>query len=61
MAALEVIIYAGAIVVLFIFAVMLLSPGESMDGEGGAARRWILARARPSSRLVLLGEIVYVI
>ena len=27
-AALEVIVYAGAIVVLFIFAVMLLSPSE---------------------------------
>jgi NADH-quinone oxidoreductase subunit J len=59
-AALEVIVYAGAIVVLFIFAVMLLSPSESEVGLGGArrARHWI---GPAVLALVLLGEIVYVV
>jgi NADH-quinone oxidoreductase subunit J len=59
-AALEVIVYAGAIVVLFIFAVMLLSPTESMAGVGGArtARSW----AGPAIlSAVLLGEIIVVL
>ncbi len=40
-AALEVIIYAGAIMVLFVFAVMVLNPGSQANGE---TPRW----AQPS-------------
>ena len=59
-AALEVIVYAGAIVVLFIFAVMLLSPSESMTGVGALrrSRQWLWPTILG---LVLLGEIVYVL
>ena len=38
-AALEVIIYAGAIMVLFVFVVMMLTPGESAEGMGAATGR----------------------
>jgi NADH-quinone oxidoreductase subunit J len=58
-AALEVIIYAGAIVVLFIFAVMLLSPSESASGMGPRPARYWLGPTVLS--LVLLGEIGYVV
>ena len=59
-AALEVIIYAGAIVVLFLFAVMLLSPGETRKVEAG--RRWRRSWAGPSVlALVLLAEIAWIV
>lgn len=41
-AALEVIVYAGAIIVLFVFVVMMLNLGE---GAAAAERRWIAPRA----------------
>ncbi|ALA59193.1 NADH-quinone oxidoreductase subunit J [Nitrospira moscoviensis] len=60
-AALEIIIYAGAIMVLFIFVVMLLNQGpRTMEQE----RRWL----RPGMwigpgllALVLLAEVVFII
>jgi NADH-quinone oxidoreductase subunit J len=60
-AALEIIIYAGAIMVLFIFVVMLLNQGpRTMDQE----RRWL----RPGMWIgpgllafVLLAEVVFII
>jgi NADH-quinone oxidoreductase subunit J len=58
-AALEVIVYAGAIVVLFIFAVMLLSPGENAEGMGPRRAGYWMGPAVLS--LVLLGEIGYVV
>ncbi len=58
-AALEVIIYAGAIMVLFMFVIMMINP----DARAAAARDW----ARPSAwvvpsliALVLLAELIYV-
>jgi NADH-quinone oxidoreductase subunit J len=60
-AVLEVIIYAGAIVVLFIFAVMLIAPEVRAGAEGQARREawsWLGAGALA---LVLLGELVYVV
>ena len=59
-AALEVIIYAGAIMVLFVFVIMMLNLGpHAVEQE----RQWL----RPASwigpallALVLLGELVYV-
>ncbi len=60
-AALEVIVYAGAIVILFVYVVMMLNLGESVVAM---ERRWLPARAwiAPSiMALVLLGEVGYVI
>ena len=60
-AALEVIIYAGAIVVLFVFVVMMLNLG----GEASAAERGLLSGAMwigPSLlSLVLLVEVLHLI
>jgi len=58
-AALEVIIYAGAIVVLFIFVVMLLNLGEvAVEQE----KRWLPARLFPGPVVLaalLVTEIIY--
>jgi NADH-quinone oxidoreductase subunit J len=60
-AALEVIIYAGAIMVLFLFALMLITPGradEAREREWLRPRAWIL----PSLLVaVLLFEVVYLL
>ncbi|MGH9589614.1 MAG: NADH-quinone oxidoreductase subunit J [Terracidiphilus sp.] len=60
-AALEVIIYAGAIVVLFVFAVMMLNLGaQARDAE----RRWLAGRAwigPMALSAVLLAEVIYLI
>jgi len=53
-AALEVIIYAGAIMVLFVFVIMMLNPGASPDNA--PVRAFAGAWAGPS----LLGLIVFV-
>jgi NADH-quinone oxidoreductase subunit J len=58
-AALEVIVYAGAIVVLFIFAVMLLSPAEGAEGMGPRRARYWLGPVVLCA--VLLGEMGYVV
>lgn len=58
-AALEVIIYAGAIVVLFIFVVMLIG-AEDLD----TARHWISPRMFIGPSIlaaILLAELVYVL
>jgi NADH-quinone oxidoreductase subunit J len=60
-AALEVIIYAGAIMVLFLFALMLLDLRAPEQGEGAGSRRvapWLGAGALAA---VLLAEMVYAI
>ncbi len=60
-AALEVIVYAGAIMVLFVFVIMMLSPGS---GEGSPEARLRLLRALPGPSLlalVLLAELIYVL
>jgi NADH-quinone oxidoreductase subunit J len=60
-AALEVIVYAGAIIVLFVFVVMMLNLGKhAVEGE----RRWLApsAWAGPTILcLILLGELLYVV
>jgi NADH-quinone oxidoreductase subunit J len=60
-AALEVIIYAGAIMVLFLFAVMLLNLGLQAERQ---EREWLQLRAWVGPGLVclaLLAELVYVV
>jgi NADH-quinone oxidoreductase subunit J len=58
-AALEVIIYAGAIVVLFLFAVMLLAPRRAESAGGGrTGRAWL---GPVVLALVLLGEVIALI
>ena len=58
-AALEVMIYAGAIMVLFVFAVMMLNLAEhAMEVERGwlKPRNWL---GPALLALVLLGELIY--
>jgi NADH-quinone oxidoreductase subunit J len=60
-AALEIVIYAGAIMVLFLFVVMMLNLGPSQMAQ---ERRWLEARMwiGPSIlTLVLFFEMVYVL
>ncbi len=59
-AALEVIIYAGAIVVLFLFVVMMLNLGAESTAE---ERQWLPAGiwiGPGCLTLILLGELLYV-
>ncbi len=60
-AALEVIIYAGAIMVLFLFAIMILNLGPPAQQQ---ERKWLRASTwwGPGMlTLMLLGEIIYVL
>lgn len=61
MAALEVIIYAGAIVVLFVFVVMMLNLGaQAREAE----RQWLAPRAWIGPVIlsaILLAEVIYMI
>jgi NADH-quinone oxidoreductase subunit J len=59
-AALEVIIYAGAIMVLFLFVVMMLNLGDMAERE----RRWVNPRmwVGPSAlALILFAEVVFML
>jgi NADH-quinone oxidoreductase subunit J len=58
-AALEVIIYAGAIIILFVFVVMILNPSPMVIER---ERRWLSAAMGVGPAIlaaVLLGELVY--
>ncbi len=60
-AALEVIVYAGAIMVLFVFAVMVLAlgrEGERQESQWLRPRMWLGPAALAA---VLLGELIYVL
>ena len=60
-AALEVIIYAGAIVVLFVFVVMMLNLGERATAQ---ERQWLHPRMWIGPGILavlLLGELLYVL
>ena len=60
-AALEVIIYAGAIMVLFIFVVMMLNPGESaVEQERQWLKGWMWVGPAILAA-VLASEIIYVL
>ncbi len=60
-AALEVIIYAGAIMVLFVFVVMMLNVGETAEGQQNALLNpWIWTGPVLLSA-VLLAELVYIL
>lgn len=58
-AALEVIVYAGAIMVLFVFVMMMLNRGDSREGIFGdisAFKKWI---GPVVIALILTGEMIY--
>lgn len=60
-AALEVIIYAGAIMVLFVFVIMMLNLGPHATAQ---ERQWLTPRmwiAPSLLALVLLGEVLYIL
>ncbi|MBZ0273406.1 NADH-quinone oxidoreductase subunit J [bacterium] len=60
-AALEVIVYAGAIMVLFVFVVMMLNLGEATESK---EREWLSPKSwiGPSIlAVVLVGELVYLL
>jgi NADH-quinone oxidoreductase subunit J len=60
-AALEVMIYAGAIMVLFVFVIMILNIGPE---SAGRERRWLSPEgwAGPAClAAVLLGELIYIV
>lgn len=60
-AALEIIIYAGAIMVLFVFVVMMLNLGEAAADQ---ERRWLSPRTWIGPAIltaILLAELVYVL
>jgi NADH-quinone oxidoreductase subunit J len=60
-AAMEVIVYAGAIMVLFLFAIMLLNQGPETTGQELQWQKgsgWILPALMA---LILLGELFYVL
>lgn len=60
-AALEVIIYAGAIMVLFVFAVMTLNLGKEASAQ---ERRWLAPNPWKGPgllSLILLAELIYLI
>ncbi len=60
-AALEVIIYAGAIIVLFLFAVMLLNLGPEAERQEKEWLRWKAWVGPGVVSLVLLIELIYVL
>ena len=60
-AALEVIIYAGAIMVLFVFAVMLLSLGRQAEAAEAARLGWTSWLVPLALGAVLLVEMAYVV
>jgi NADH-quinone oxidoreductase subunit J len=55
LAAVQVIIYAGAIAVLFVFAIMVLVPGKEETGPDPLRPQRILAAAVAGVLLVLVG------
>lgn len=60
-AALEVIIYAGAIMVLFVFVIMMLNLGEAASRQ---ERQWLTPRiwiVPGALSAVLFGEVVYML
>jgi NADH-quinone oxidoreductase subunit J len=60
-AALEVIVYAGAITVLFLFAVMMLHGGGASAAESAHGRRVRALLGPVALAAVIFGELVYVV
>jgi NADH-quinone oxidoreductase subunit J len=59
-AALEVIVYAGAIMVMFLFMIMTLSMEERQTRETTPFRPWLPAIVLTAISLVLLGVLIWV-
>src|SRR6266508_2168636 len=60
-AAIQVIVYAGAILVLFLFVLMLLNVGEETRGRERPIQRWLSAAALLFSRYLLPFEALSVL
>jgi NADH-quinone oxidoreductase subunit J len=58
-AALEVILYAGAVMVLFVFVVMMLNPSARGGGSGPPPARWTAWIGPAVLCAVLAAELVY--
>ena len=71
-AVIQVIIYAGAIMVLYIFVIMLLNAGEEEHSKGSNVAKifgipglfaggiigiWVLLQHRPADRLIAIGAL----
>ena len=59
MAALEVIIYAGAIMVLFVFVVMMLNLGPQSTAQESAWLDPVMWRGPATLALLLIAELIY--
>jgi NADH-quinone oxidoreductase subunit J len=60
-AALEVVIYAGAIMVLFVFAIMILNLGPHSAAEESELLNWKVWLGPAALVVVLLAELVYML
>jgi NADH-quinone oxidoreductase subunit J len=60
-AALEVIVYAGAIMVLFLFVIMILNLGQEATAQEGKLLKPSMWLGPGVLALVLVGELVYVL
>jgi NADH-quinone oxidoreductase subunit J len=58
-AALEVIIYAGAIMVLFVFVIMVLNRGRGSEGEEQPLRKWKIWIGPSLLAITLAFELIY--
>jgi NADH-quinone oxidoreductase subunit J len=58
-AALEVIIYAGAIMVLFVFVILMLNPVEGLGDAEPALRRWTAWAGPAAFCAILAAELVW--
>ncbi len=58
LAAIQVIVYAGAVVVLFVFVIMLLGPDGVSPGE---ARAWLASRVGAALVVVLAGAGIFLL
>ena len=53
----EIIIYAGAVMVLFMFVVMMLDPGRSDEAQRPGVRQWLLPSILGGVILVSIGAV----
>jgi NADH-quinone oxidoreductase subunit J len=59
LAAIQVIVYAGAVVVLFVFVIMLL--GSESDPRSGEARAWLASRIGAVLAVIIAATGIYLL